>query len=189
VPHKVVVTRRLPGGWVEELRKVAEVDLWEGENPAPRDWILERVADADGILVTLVDRVDRELIDRAKRLKVISTYSVGYDHIDVAYAKSKGITVTHTPEVLTEATADLIFGLLLAVARRIVEGDRLIREGNWNKPWSPEFMLGKEVHGSTFGHSRDGQDREVRRQEGEGLRHEGDILQQEEARGGRLRVR
>jgi len=151
VPHKVVVTRRLPGGWVEELRKVAQVELWEGENPAPRDWILERVVDADGILVTLVDRVDRELIDRAKRLKVISTYSVGYDHIDVAYAKSKGITVTYTPEVLTEATADLIFGLLLAVARRIVEGDRLIREGNWNKPWSPEFMLGKEVHGSTLG--------------------------------------
>ncbi|MGC9106068.1 MAG: 2-hydroxyacid dehydrogenase [Thermoprotei archaeon] len=150
-PFRVLVTRRLPGGWLNLLYDEAEVELWEQDYPPPRDWFLEKVRDKDGILVTLTERVDRELIDSATRLRVISTYSVGYDHVDVKYAKSRGIIVTHTPEVLTDATADLIFGLLIAVARRIVEGDRLIREGDWNKPWHPEFMLGKEVHHSTLG--------------------------------------
>jgi Lactate dehydrogenase and related dehydrogenases len=148
---KVLVTRRLPGGWIERLAEEVDVEMWQGEIPPPKSWILERIHDKDGILVTLTEKVDKEVIDAGKKLRVISTYSVGFDHIDVAYAKSKGIIVTNTPEVLTDATADLIFGLLISVARRIVEGDKLIRSGLWDKPWHPEFMLGKEVHHSTLG--------------------------------------
>ncbi|WP_409366387.1 2-hydroxyacid dehydrogenase [Metallosphaera sp. D4-4] len=149
--YRVLVTRRIPGPWLDLLKRETEVDIWEGRDPPPRSWILSRVKDKDGLLVTLTERVDREVIDAGVNLKVISTYSVGFDHIDVKYALSKGIRVTNTPDVLTDATADLIFGLLIAVARRIVEGDRLIREGQWNLPWYPEFMLGKEVSHSTLG--------------------------------------
>lgn len=149
--YRVLVTRKLPGPWIDHLKKEAEVEIWEERDPPPRSWILSRVKDKDGLLVTLTEKVDREVIDAGKNLKVISTYSVGFDHIDVKYAISKGIRVTNTPDVLTDATADLIFGLLLAVARRIVEGDRLIRSGQWNLPWYPEFMLGKEVSHSTLG--------------------------------------
>ncbi|QKR00058.1 D-glycerate dehydrogenase [Metallosphaera tengchongensis] len=149
--YKVLITRKLPGKWVHELSQEAEVELWEEDYPPPKSWIISRVADKEGILVTLTERVDREIIDSAKRLKVISTYSVGVDHIDVAYAKERNIKVTYTPEVLTDATADLIFGLLIAVARRIVEGDKVIRAGQWSLPWFPTYMLGKEVNHSTLG--------------------------------------
>lgn len=148
---KVLVTRQLPGKWLDYLSSYVSVELWDKEYPPPRDWIIEHVRDKDGILVTLTERVDKEVIDSAPRLKVISTYSVGYDHIDVQYAKKRGIIVTYTPEVLTDATADLIFGLIIAVARRIVEGDKLIREGKWNTSWHPMFMLGTEVHGKVLG--------------------------------------
>lgn len=148
---KVLVTRRLPGGWIERLAQEVEVEVWPEEYPPPKQWVLEKIRDKDGILVTLTEKVDREVIDAGTKLRVISTYSVGFDHIDVTYARSKGIVVTNTPDVLTDATADLIFGLLISVARRIVEGDNLIRAGLWNKPWHPEFMLGKEVHHSTLG--------------------------------------
>ncbi|MCI2414211.1 MAG: D-glycerate dehydrogenase [Candidatus Aramenus sp.] len=148
---KVLVTRQLPGKWLDHLSSYVSVEIWDKEYPPPREWIIEHVRDKDGILVTLTEGVDREVIDLAPRLRVISTYSVGYDHIDVQYAKKRGITVTYTPEVLTDATADLIFGLIIAVARRIVEGDRLIRESKWNTPWYPTFMLGTEVHGKVLG--------------------------------------
>lgn len=149
--YNVLVTKKLPGNWLNYLENFCEITLWQDIYPPPKEWILNNVRDKDGILITLTEKIDKEIIDAANKLKVISTYSVGYNHIDVKYAKSKGIIVTYTPEVLTDATADLIFGLLLAVARRIVEGDRLIREGKWNVPWYPTFMLGSEVHGKTLG--------------------------------------
>ncbi len=148
---KVLVTRQLPGKWLDYLSTFASVELWDKDYPPPKEWVIEHIKDKDGIIVTLTEKVDKEVIDSAPRLKVISTYSVGYDHIDVQYARSKGIKVTYTPDVLTDATADLIFGLMIAVARRIVEGDRLIREGRWNLPWYPTFMLGSEVHGKVLG--------------------------------------
>jgi|BEDMetMinimDraft_2_1075160.scaffolds.fasta_scaffold00768_1 glyoxylate reductase len=148
---KVLATRRLPGKWFDLLSKETQLEVWDGEEPPTKSWILDRIAEVDGVIVTLSDKVDREVIDAGRRLKVISTYSVGFDHIDVEYARRRGIRVTHTPDVLTDATADLIFGLILAVARRIVEGDRLIREGGWRKPWHPTFMLGTEVHGKILG--------------------------------------
>jgi glyoxylate reductase len=150
--QKVLVSFRFFNEWIKFLKDNGlEVKAWDSPVPPSKIWIKENISDADGLLCSLVNRIDREVIDAAKKLKVISTFSVGYDHIDVNYAKSKKIRIGYTPEVLTDATADLIFGLILAVARRIVEGDRLIRSGKWNQPWTPDFMLGTEVNGKVLG--------------------------------------
>lgn len=150
--QKVVVSFKFFDEWIKILNDSGfKVEAWNSPVPPSKSWIEEKIKDADGLLCSLVNRIDREVIDAAEKLKVISTFSVGYDHIDVNYAKSKRIRIGYTPEVLTDATADLIFGLLLAVARRIVEGDKLIRAGEWNQPWTPDFMLGTEVNGKVLG--------------------------------------
>jgi glyoxylate reductase len=146
---KILVTRQLPGNYLDGHENF-NIQIFPGKGDI-RHWILSNIGDADGILVTLNEKIDREIIEHGTRLKVISTYSVGYDHIDVEYAKSRGITVTYTPEVLTEATADLIFGIMLAAARNIVAGNSLIRHDGWKSGWKPDFMLGSEVHGKTLG--------------------------------------
>ncbi len=146
---KILVTRQLPGNYLNGHENF-DIQIFSG-NGDIRQWLLSNIGDADGILVTLNEKINREIIDRGIKLKVISTYSVGFDHIDVDYAKSRGITVTYTPEVLTEATADLIFGIMLAAARNIVSGDNLIRHNGWQSGWKPGFMLGSEVYGKTLG--------------------------------------
>ncbi|BFH72571.1 glyoxylate reductase [Sulfurisphaera javensis] len=148
---KVLITFKFFQNWIEKIKEHAEVITWNEERAPDKKWIIDNIKDVDGLLCTLINKIDKEIIDSAKKLKVISTYSVGYDHIDVKYAKSKNIKIGYTPEVLTETTADLIFGLLLAVSRRIVEGDKLIREGKWNIPWQPDFLLGYDVYGKTLG--------------------------------------
>ncbi|BCU69292.1 2-hydroxyacid dehydrogenase [Stygiolobus caldivivus] len=149
---KVLITFRFFDEWVNRIRENGiEIIQWKEEKAPPKKWIMDNVTDVDGILCTLNTRIDKDIISIAKKLKVISTYSVGFDHIDVKEAKSKGIKIGYTPEVLTETTADLIFGLILAVARRIVEGDKLIREGKWMIPWQPDFLLGYDVYGKTLG--------------------------------------
>lgn len=149
---KVLITFRFFEEWVKKIVESGiEVIQWKEEKAPPKKWILDNVSNVDGILCTLNTKIDKEVISAAKNLKVISTYSVGFDHIDVKEAKSRGIRVGYTPEVLTETTADLIFGLILAVARRIVEGDKLIREGKWMIPWQPDFLLGYDVYGKTLG--------------------------------------
>ncbi len=147
---KVFVTRKLPAA-LDKLAKYFEVDVWEGEAPPPKEEIVRRVKDVDALLCLLTDKIDREVIDSAPNLKVIATYSAGYDHIDIEYATKKGIFVTNVPYVLSYPVADLAFGLLLAVARRIVEGDRIVREGRWKVAWSPTFLLGTDVWGKTIG--------------------------------------
>ena len=147
---RVFVTRKLPGDAVERLARTHEVDLWPDPDPPPREALLERIALADGLLAQLTDPVDAELLDSAPRLKAIANYAVGYDNIDVGAATQRGIPVGNTPDVLTETTADLAFALMLAVARRIVEADRYVREGRWG-PWSPDVLLGRDLHGSTLG--------------------------------------
>jgi glyoxylate reductase len=104
----------------------------------PREVLLAKLPLFDGVLCLLKDRMDREALDAAVRLKVLSNYGVGYDNIDVPYATAKGIVVTNTPDVLTEATADMTFALLLAVARRLPEAERIAREGKW--AWAPDFL-------------------------------------------------
>lgn len=151
VKYNVLVTKELPGKWLDYLSESCNITLWDDITPPSKNWIIDNIKNKDGVLITLSEKIDKEIIDNADKLRVISTYSVGYDHIDVKYAKSKGIIITYTPEVLTESVADLIFGLLLAVSRRIVEGDRFMREGKWTIPWYPTFMLGTEVYGKTLG--------------------------------------
>jgi len=147
---RVFVTRRLPEQALAIVRGAAKTDVWPHDGPPPRTELLDHVADADGLLCLLTDRVDQELLDRAPRLKVVSQMAVGYDNIDVAACSARGIPVGHTPGVLTETTADLAFGLLLATARRIVDADRFTRSGQW-KTWSPMLLAGADVHHATLG--------------------------------------
>ncbi len=147
--YKILVTRNIPGNYLEKIHDM-QIDIFPG-NTDLRQWLLSNIGSADGILITLNEKIDKEIISNGKKLKVISTYSVGYDHIDVEYAKSKGIIVANTPEVLTDSTADLIFGLMIAAARNIVSGNNLIHKNGWKAGWNPTFMLGSEVHGKTLG--------------------------------------
>ncbi|HUA34863.1 MAG TPA: D-glycerate dehydrogenase [Candidatus Binataceae bacterium] len=146
----IFVTRHLPGDAIERLRKVARVEVWDRELPPPRDYLLKKLRSADAILSMLSDRMDEDAIASAPELKVISNYAVGVDNIDLEAATRGGIPVGHTPGVLTDATADIAFGLLMAAARRIVEGDREVRAGKW-QTWGPEVLLGNDVHGATLG--------------------------------------
>jgi glyoxylate reductase len=148
---RVFASRDLPGAPWELVREVAELRVWEGDDAAPRAVLAEEAARCVGLIVTLVDRVDAELLGAAPRLRVVSTCSVGVDHVDVAAATARGIRVGYTPGVLTEATADLAFALLLAAARRIPEADRFVRAGRWVKAWEPGLLLGRELAGATLG--------------------------------------
>jgi glyoxylate reductase len=149
---KVYVTRKLFPEAIEILEKVAQVEAFEGEeDPVPRELLLEKVKDVTGLLPMLTDQINAELMDRAKKLKVVSNYAVGYNNIDVDAATQRGIMVTNTPDVLTDTTADCAFMLLMAISRRIVEVDKYVREGKWVKAWGPKMLLGSDIHGKTLG--------------------------------------
>jgi glyoxylate reductase len=147
----VYLTRKLPHRALQSLRAACgDLRVWEEDRPVPREVLLREADRADGLLVMLTERVDTELLDAAPNLKAISTMSVGYDHIDVAACAARGIPVGYTPEVLTDATADHAFALLLAAARRIPEGERYVHSGQWG-PWKPDLLLGQQVSGATLG--------------------------------------
>lgn len=147
---KILITRRLPGDAVYKLGERYEIDLWDRKEKIPYLELKKRVKDKDAIICLLSDRIDREIIDSAPKLKIIANYAVGYDNIDIAYATLKGIYVTNTPHVLTDATAELAWSLLFAVARRVREADIFLREGRF-KGWEPDLFLGKEITGSRIG--------------------------------------
>lgn len=147
---RVFVTRRLPGTALERLAAETEMHLWEGELPPPREVLLAEAREAEGLLTLLTDRVDRELLARAPRLRAVSNMAVGYDNIDVEACTERRIAVGNTPGVLTETTADFAFALLMAAARRVVEADAFVRAGKW-KTWDPGLLLGQDVHGATLG--------------------------------------
>ncbi|MDR3230556.1 MAG: D-glycerate dehydrogenase [Synergistaceae bacterium] len=132
------------------LRGAVDFKIWEKEGAPPRDELLKNLKDVEGLLSGLPVRVDEELLNAAPKLKVVSNYAVGYDNIDVAAATRRGICVTNTPEVLTQATADLTFALILASARRIVEASAFLRSGDW-KVWGPELLVGVDVSGASIG--------------------------------------
>lgn len=147
----VFITRKLSDAIVEKLERECNVKMWDKEDePVPREILEREAAEADGLLCMLTETVDSELLDQARNLKVISNMAVGYNNIDLAAATDKGIAVTNTPGVLTETTADLTFALLMAAARRVVEAESFLREGNW-KTWSPMLLTGQDIHGSTLG--------------------------------------
>lgn len=148
---KVFITRNLPEIGIQLLAEFADLDIWPGDLPPDQPSLLEHCAGVDGILCLLTDRMDAAVMDAAgPQLKVISQYAVGYDNIDIAAATQRGIPVGNTPGVLTDATADMTWALLMAAARRIVESDRFVREGSW-KTWGPTLLLGPEVAHSTLG--------------------------------------
>jgi glyoxylate reductase len=148
---RVVVTGRVPEPALEKLRAMHEVDAWEGSESISRQELLRRVAGADAIVSLLTERIDAELLDAAgPQLKVVANVAVGYDNIDVPACTERGIIATNTPGVLTEATADIAFGLILMATRRLGEGERLIRAGQpWK--WGMFFLLGSSLQGKTLG--------------------------------------
>jgi glyoxylate reductase len=148
---KVFVTRRIPEPGLGLLAVQCDVAVHEGEGAIGREELIARVADIDGLLCMLSDKIDGAVLDAAPNLKVISTYSVGYDHIDVRGATERGIPIGYTPGILTDATADHAFALLVASARRIAEADRHVRAGKWDTAFGPTFFLGESLWGATIG--------------------------------------
>ncbi|WP_353712031.1 D-glycerate dehydrogenase [Arthrobacter sp. K5] len=148
---RVVVTGKVPDAALEKLRAEHEVDAWTGPESISREELLRRVAGADAIVSLLTERIDGELLDAAgPQLRVVSNVAVGYDNIDVPACTGRGIVATNTPGVLTEATADIAFGLILMATRRLGEGERLIRAGQpWK--WGMFFLLGSSLQGKTLG--------------------------------------
>ncbi|WP_147804292.1 2-hydroxyacid dehydrogenase [Alkalicoccus halolimnae] len=147
----VYVTRQLPDDVLKPLREQAEVECWPyTDEPVPRETLLEKAAEAEGLLTMLTDQVDEELMERAPRLKVAANLAVGFDNIDTKEASKRGIIICNTPDVLTEATADLGFALLMASARRIPEAAEYIKNDEWHQ-WSPFLLAGSDVHGKTLG--------------------------------------
>jgi glyoxylate reductase len=146
----VFVTRRLPGPALDRLREAHHVEVWPERLPPSPAELAARAEHAEGLLTLLTDRVDASLIERCRRLRAISNYAVGVDNIDVDAATLRGILVGNTPDVLTEATADLTFALLLAAARKLPEAVSSVQRGDW-VTWEPGMHLGYDVHGATLG--------------------------------------
>ena len=147
---RVFVTRRIPGDALERLAAEHQVDVWEGRLQPSHATLLEKARDCEGLLCLLTDKIDRHVIECCDKLRAISNYAVGVDNVDVDAATERGIQVGFTPDVLTEATADATFALMLACARRVVEGDQVVRAGRW-LTWEPTLLLGQDVHGKTLG--------------------------------------
>ncbi len=147
---KVFVTRPLPGNALNDLRKHFEVEMQEEDRLATRDEVLGGVKGKDALLCLLTDKIDSEVMDCSRGLRIISNYAVGFDNIDVEAASKRKILVTNTPGVLTETTADLAMGMMIAASRRIVEADKFTRECKYDG-WGPSMMLGQDVYGKTLG--------------------------------------
>jgi glyoxylate reductase len=148
--QKVFVTRNIPEAGLILLREFCQADVWQDEAPPGREELLGRVRGVDGLLSALTEKVDEKVMEAAPNLKVISNFAVGVDNIDVRAATARKIPVGNTPGVLTDATADMAFALLLTAARRIVEAECYVKAGKW-KTWSPQLLLGADLAGSTLG--------------------------------------
>jgi glyoxylate reductase len=147
----IFVTRKIPDPRLEMIQDEFQVEIWPDDLPPPYKILLEKVPDLDGLLCLLTDQIDRNLIQAAgSSLKVISQMAVGYDNIDISAATERGIPVGHTPGVLTDATADFTWTLLMSAARRIVEADQFTRQGRW-VTWGPTLLMGADVAGATLG--------------------------------------
>ncbi|MDX1441866.1 MAG: D-glycerate dehydrogenase, partial [Nitrosopumilaceae archaeon] len=148
---RVFLTRTLHEFALKELKKKYLIEVHSGKIPISRKKLSLKMKEVEGLICFPYDVIDKELIDKAKNLKIISTFSVGFDHIDVEYAKTKKIRVGYTPEVLTDATADLAFSLLLDIMRRVSEGDRTIRKGNWRQIYGAYDYVGTDLQNKTLG--------------------------------------
>ncbi|MBY0122737.1 D-glycerate dehydrogenase [Bacillus sp. S/N-304-OC-R1] len=149
--RKIFITRKPPEHVLSNLKKHFEVDIWDSEEvQIPREELLERIHQYDGLLCLLTESIDQEVLEKGVNLKVISNLAVGYNNIGIEEASLRGIMITNTPGVLTETTADLTFALMLATSRRLIEASNHLREGKW-QTWSPMFLTGMDVHGATLG--------------------------------------
>lgn len=148
---KLYLTRRLPEEAVAPLLERYVVAVWDGDDPVPYEELLSAVGESDGLLCMLTDTIDEPVLAAAgSRLEVVSQMAVGVDNIDVDACTRRGIAVGHTPGVLTETVADSAFALLAAIVRRLPEGEKVVRDGEWG-PWSPSFLNGRDLHGTTLG--------------------------------------
>ncbi len=148
---KVFITRKIPSAGIELLHeKGYDVEVHVKDSPPDEKFFINKIKHIDALIPLLSDKIDKRLIDQAPNLKVIANYAAGYNNIDVKYARSKKIEVTNTPDVLTSATADLTWALILSISKRVVEGDRFMRDGKF-KGWAPLLMLGGDVTGKTLG--------------------------------------
>lgn len=147
---KILVTDLIPKSTIKLLRKHFEVDINTSGQDLSRDEILSSFNNYDGILSMFSNKIDKEVIDTLSNVKIIANYAVGYNNIDVNYAKEKGIAISNTPDVLSDTTAETAWALLITVARRIVEADKYLRDGKWQK-FSFDFMAGQDIHNKTLG--------------------------------------
>ena len=147
---KVLLTRRIPSSVLSKLEDAHDVELYDGPSPIPEEELRRRIAGKHALICLLTERVSAETLAAAPDLKIVANIAVGYDNIDVAAARAHGVVVTNTPDVLTEATAELTWTLILAAARRLGEGERLLRRGEW-RGWALDFMLGTELRGKQLG--------------------------------------
>jgi glyoxylate reductase len=148
---RVFLTRALHDFALKELRKKYKIEIHSGKIPIAKTKLRSKIKDAEGLICFPYDKIDMDVIDRAKNLRVISTFSVGFDHIDTQYAKKKKIRVGYTPEILTDATADLAFSLMLDILRRVSEGDRIIRDGKWRQIYGAYDYVGMDLQNKTLG--------------------------------------
>jgi glyoxylate reductase len=148
---RVFLTRTLHNFALKELKNQYNIEVHSGKIPIPRKKLESKIKEIDGLICFPYDIIDKELLDKAKNLKVISTYSVGFDHIDIKHAKKNKIRVGYTPEVLTDATADLAFSLMIDVMRRVSEGDRTIRKGDWREIYGAYDYVGTDLQKKTLG--------------------------------------
>lgn len=146
---RVYVTKKIPEDHLDRLSGM-DVSVWHGDGPVPRDILIGEVREVRGMLCMLTDRIDEELLEHAARLEVVSQMAVGVDNIDVAACRKRGIVVGHTPDVLTETVADTAFALLASIVRRLPEGEREVRAGEWG-PWEIFHLAGGDLHDTTLG--------------------------------------
>ena len=150
VKPKVFVTRIIPDAGLNLIKQSCDAEVWTDPLPPPHAVLLQKIASCEGLVSLLTDKIDAALMDAAPRLKVVSNYAVGFNNVDIAAATERGIAVGNTPGVLTDATADMAFGLLIAAARRLTEGHQYTLSGKW-KTWEPLGHLGQDLAGRTLG--------------------------------------
>lgn len=148
---RVFLTRTLHNFALKELKKKYQIEIHTGKIPIPKNILKNKIKTIDGLICFPYDKIDNKMIDLSTNLKVISTFSVGFDHIDINHAKKKKIRVGYTPKVLTDATADLAFALMIDLARRVSEGDRIIRNGKWRQIYGAHDYVGVDLQGKTLG--------------------------------------
>jgi glyoxylate reductase len=147
---RVFVTRVIPDAGLDKVKSFCDAEIWTDPLPPPREILMEKARECEGLLSLLTDRIDGPLMDHASRLKVVSNYAVGFNNIDVDAATKRGISVGNTPDVLTDATADMAFCLMISAARRVLESNAYLRQGKW-KTWEPMGHIGQDLVGRTLG--------------------------------------